>query len=283
MPLSTMKDILKCADDNGFAAAAFDVYNFESANWVVKAAEELNIPVILMFYPDMRNFIPLKIIGNICRMIAESSSVPVGMHLDHSRSFELVVSGIPSGFQSIMFDGSARPFDENAGITKQVVESAGIFGVDVEAELGLVGMGSKKEDFLDTELYTRSEDAKKFVEITGVDALAVAIGNSHGHYVCEPHLDIARLDEINRTIDTPLVLHGGSGIPREQMVESVKHGINKVNIGTEFFAKCRESVGRNMSQGSGSVTNSLQDAGEEVMELVRDRLTLLNPNGFKLA
>ena len=282
MPLFTLKEILECADGNGFAAAAFDIYNFDSASWVVQAAEEEKIPVILMFYPDMRSFIPMDIIGKICRLLAERATVPVGVHLDHSRSFELVMEGIPSGFQSIMFDGSSRPFDENAAITKQVKESARIFGVDVEAELGLVGSGSKKEDFLDNELYTRAEDAKRFVEITGADALAVAIGNSHGHYVCEPHLDIARLDEINRCIDTPLVLHGGSGIPREQMVESVKYGINKVNIGTEFFGKCREAVGKQMTEGSGSVTKSLEDAGKEVKELVRDRLRLLNPAGFRL-
>lgn len=281
MPLVPVKDILKCADENQFAAAAFDVFNFESISWVVKAAEIEKVPVILMFYPDMKTFIPLSTLAAIANDVARNAAVPVGVHLDHSRTFHDVMLGIPAGFQSIMFDGSARPFEENAAITRQVVESAHIMGVDVEAELGLVGSGSRKEDFMDDSLYTDPAFAKKFAEETNVDSLAVAIGNSHGHYVCEPHLDIKRLDEINRTISTPLVLHGGSGIPPEQVTESVKYGINKVNIGTEFFAKTKAAGAQALAEEN-SWLGAMNKAGEEVIPFVRSRLQWLNPTEFRL-
>ena len=281
LPLGSLKDILRCADENQFAAASYDVFNFESAAWVARAAEIERVPIILMFYPDMASYIPLNIIGQVLRMIAEKSSVPVGVHLDHSRSFEQVLSGIPAGFQSIMFDGSALPFEQNAGISKRVVETARIFGVDVESELGHVGSGSNREDFMDSEKYTSVQMAAEFVEQTGVDALAVFIGNSHGNYVCEPHLDIKRLDEINKEVSVPLVLHGGSGIPPEQVRESVLHGIAKINIGTELFAKFKEVSVKELSKPD-NVIQCLSDEGDEIVEFVRGRLRWFNPKGYKL-
>lgn len=281
MSLANVKDIIRCADENGFASAAVDVFNYESARWVVMAAERERLPVILMFYPSMQTFIPMSDIANICRNLAKRAEVPVGVHLDHSNTFEAVMSGIPSGFQSIMFDGSTLPFEENAAITRKVVDSAHIFGVDVEAELGVVGSGSNRDDFMNTGNYTSVEMARQFVELTGVDFLAVSIGNSHGDYVCEPHLDIKRLDEINRAIDKPLVLHGGSGIPAGQMTESVRHGINKVNIGTEFFAKCKSELADKMAGGR-FLLDCLEKAGEEVIELMRNRLRCINPSGYSL-
>ena len=281
MPLSSLKNILRCADENQFAAASYDVFNYESAAWVVKAAEMERVPVMVMFYPDMVSHIPLDIIGKVLRMIAEKSSVPVGVHLDHSRSFEQVLSGIPAGFQSIMFDGSALPFEQNVDISKRVAEAAHIFGVDVESELGHVGSGSKREDFMDPEKYTSVQMAVEFVERTGVDALAVFIGNSHGNYVCEPHLDIKRLDEINNAVSVPLVLHGGSGIPAEQVRESVLHGITKINIGTELFAKFKEVSVKEFSKPE-HVIQCLSKQGEEIVEFVRGRLRWFNPKGYKL-
>ena len=213
--------------------------------------------------------------------LAKQASVPVGVHLDHGKSYDVAVGGIAAGFPSIMYDGSARPFEENLEVTASVVKCAHILGIDVEAELGTVGQGNRKEDFCNEELYTKPEMAKDFVERTHVDSLAVAIGNSHGHYVCEPHLDIRRLDEINKTIDVPLVLHGGSGIPAEQMIESVKYGINKVNIGTEFFEKCKNCVAAHMGE-DGFILDHYKEAGEEVIEFVRGRIARINPYHFTL-
>ena len=276
MGLMDVKSILKMADENRFAAAAIDVFDYQSAHWVVEAAERENMPVLLMFYPDMSWFIPFSTMAAIAVDLARQAKVPVGVHLDHGKSYEIAV-----GFPSIMYDGSARPFEENLSVTASVVKCAHLLGVDVEAELGTVGQGSRKEDFCNEELYTKPEMARDFVAGTGVDSLAVAIGNSHGHYVCEPHLDIRRLDEINKTIDTPLVLHGGSGIPAEQMIESVKYGINKVNIGTEFFEKCKNCIATHMGE-DGFVLDHYKEAGEEVIDFVRGRIARINPYHFSL-
>ena len=281
MGLMDVKSILKMADENRFAAAAIDVFDYQSAHWVVEAAERENMPVLLMFYPDMSWFIPFSTMAAIAVDLARQAKVPVGVHLDHGKSYEIAVGGIAAGFPSIMYDGSARPFEENLSVTASVVKCAHLLGVDVEAGLGTVGQGSRKEDFCNEELYTKPEMARDFVAGTGVDSLAVAIGNSHGHYVCEPHLDIRRLDEINKTIDTPLVLHGGSGIPAEQMIESVKYGINKVNIGTEFFEKCKNCIATHMGE-DGFVLDHYKEAGEEVIDFVRGRIARINPYHFSL-
>ena len=281
MGLMDVKSILKMADENRFAAAAIDVFDYQSAHWVVEAAEREKMPVLLMFYPDMSWFIPFSTMAAIAVDLARQAKVPVGVHLDHGKSYEIAVGGIAAGFPSIMYDGSARPFEENLSVTARVVKCAHRLGVAVEAELGTVGQGSRKEDFCNEELYTKPEMARDFVAGTGVDSLAVAIGNSHGHYVCEPHLDIRRLDEINKTIDTPLVLHGGSGIPAEQMIESVKYGINKVNIGTEFFEKCKNCIATHMGE-DGFVLDHYKEAGEEVIDFVRGRIARINPYHFSL-
>lgn len=281
MALAKVKDLLQLADENKFAVAAFDTYDYASVSWVIKAAELERVPVIIMFYPSMKSFIPFSTIAAIANDLAKTATVPVGVHLDHSNTYEGALSGIPAGFQSVMFDGSALSFEENAEISRRVVDCAKLFGVDVEAELGVVGSASNVDDFLNKDNYTRVEDAVRFVELTGVDSLAVAIGNSHGNYVCEPHLDINRLDEINRSVKVPLVLHGGSGIPPEQVAESVKHGIAKVNIGTEFFAKCKEAVAAEIVN-DGGMWDIFPKAGEEVIEFVRGRIRRVNPLGFKL-
>ncbi|MDR2568866.1 MAG: class II fructose-bisphosphate aldolase [Oscillospiraceae bacterium] len=283
MPFASFKDILKIADDNGFAVAAVNIFNIESAAWLVKAAEIEKIPVICMLYPDPNSFIPMSAVSFACRALAERATVPVGVHLDHCKNFEIAVSGIPLGYQSIMIDGSELPFEENIKITKSVVDCARIFDVDVEAELGCVGSNSSEDELFDKFTYTNPDDVVEFINQTGVDALAVAIGNSHGKYVCEPRLDISRLDEINTAVSVPLVLHGGSGIPKEQMIEAIKHGINKVNIGTDFFAKYKEVIGKHLSVKEGFVLRNIENAGEEMIEFARGKLRVLNPGGYKVS
>jgi len=283
MPFTTFKEILKTADENGFAVAAVNIFNIESAAWLVKAAEIEKVPVICMLYPDVNSFIPMPAVGSACKILAERAKVPVGVHLDHCNTFELALSGIPAGFQSVMIDGSALPFEDNVKITKSVTDTAHLFGVDVEAELGYVGRNSDEAELFDTINYTNPDDVIEFVTETGVDALAVAIGNSHGKYICDPHLDISRLNEINKAVSLPLVLHGGSGIPKEQVVEAVKHGINKMNIGTEFFIKYKEVVGKHLTNEKGFVLGNLENAGEEMIEFARERLKMLNPSGYKFS
>lgn len=155
--------------------------------------------------------------------------------MDHCSNYEYILSAIREGFTSVMADGSTLPFEQNVAFTKEVVRAATVFGVDVEGELGHVGSAGNESDFCNENSYTTPEDAAAFADATGVASLAVAIGSAHGHYVKEPKLDIERLREINEATKTPLVLHGGSGIPQEQLVAAFKNGINKFNVGTEYF------------------------------------------------
>jgi ketose-bisphosphate aldolase len=168
--------------------------------------------------------------------MAKQVKIPVGLHLDHCESFETILGTIKAGFTSVMFDGSKLPYEENVRGTCEVVKAAHALGVDVEAELGKVGIAANKGDFKNEDLYTTAEQAADFVAKTKVDSLAIAIGSAHGYYVETPHLSMTRLKEINKAIDTPLVLHGGTGIPDDQLRQAFKLGINKLNVGTEYFA-----------------------------------------------
>ena len=236
MALEKLSTILKEVDRKNTAAIAFDCMHYESIAWLVNAADELDLPVIVMLYPAMSSFIPLDTFAEITKTAAARAKVPVGLHLDHCESFDMIMAAIKAGFTSVMIDGSKLPFNENVKVTKEIVKTAHALGVDVEAELGRVGFAGNKGDFQDRGLYTTAADAKSFIEQTNVDALAVAFGSAHGFYVETPKLDLERLTEINRAIDTPLVLHGGSGIPDEQLKQSFRLGINKLNVGTEYFA-----------------------------------------------
>ena len=236
MSFEKMSTILKEVDARKTAALAFDCYNYESIVWVIEAAEELKLPVIIMLYPSMDKFISVESFAKITKTEAKKAKVPVALHLDHCDSFDKIMSVIKAGFTSVMFDGSKLPYEDNVRGTCEVVKAAHAFGVDVEAELGRVGFATNKGDFENKDLYTTVAQATDFIDKTKADALAIAIGSAHGFYVETPHLAMTRLKEINKAIDTPLVLHGGTGIPEDQLKESFKLGINKLNLATEYFA-----------------------------------------------
>ena len=237
MPYGTgkIKHYTQEVDRKGTAAIAFDCMHYESIAWLIKAGEELDLPVIVMLYPSMSSFISLESFAAITKSLAKKAKIPVGLHLDHCESFETIMGAIKAGFTSVMIDGSKLPFDENVKVTQEIVKSAHAFSVDVEAELGRVGIAANREDFLDNERYTTVPAAVSFVEKTAVDALAIAFGSAHGFYIETPKLDLQRLTEINAAIETPLVLHGGSGIPDAQLQQAFRLGINKLNVGTEYF------------------------------------------------
>ena len=236
MSFEKVSTILKEADAKKTAALAYDCFNYESIAWLVEAGEQLGIPVIVMLYPGMLETISAKVFASITKAMAKQVKIPVGLHLDHCESFETILSTIKAGFTSVMFDGSKLPFEENVRGTSEVVRAAHAMGVDVEAELGHVGFADNKSDFVKEDMYTTAEQASNFVAKTKVDSLAIAIGSAHGYYVETPHLSMTRLKEINKAIDTPLVLHGGTGIPEDQLRQAFKLGINKLNVGTEYFA-----------------------------------------------
>ena len=236
MSFEKVSTILKEVDAKKTAALAYDCFNYESIEWLVEAGEEMRIPIIVMLYPGMLDAISAEAFAGITKACAKKVKIPVGLHLDHCGSLETILGTIKAGFTSVMFDGSKLPFEENVRGTCEVVRAAHAMGVDVEAELGHVGFADNKSDFVNEDMYTTAAQASDFVAKTKVDSLAIAIGSAHGYYVETPHLSMTRLKEINKAIDTPLVLHGGTGIPEDQLRQAFKLGINKLNVGTEYFA-----------------------------------------------
>lgn len=234
--LVSMKEMLEDAKNNHYAVPAFDVSNYEMMKVVLETCEEEHSPALLMgLGVDLEG----KGLPLLTSMIKEASNyfdIPVCFHLDHATDFDLIKRAIDAGFSSVMYDGSVLDFEKNAENTAEVTKYAHAHGISVEAELGHVGnasVGSISETGSDNdpgETLTVPEEVARFVEITDVDALAVAIGTSHGVYKKTPELRIDRLDEITAICNKPLVLHGGSGTPDDQMQNAIHHGITKINI-----------------------------------------------------
>ncbi len=238
MSVEKVGTILKMADEANTTAIAFNCTDYNTIVSVVKVAEELSKPVICMLYPEhayLKHWTTPKIFVETVRDVAKNVKVPVGIHLDHCSDFDYIVAAMRCGFDSVMYDGSMLPVEENIKNTAEIVKVAKAFGADVEAELGRVGFASTVADQNDTDKYTKPEVAAAFCEQSGCSSVAVAIGSAHGFYKETPKLDIERLNKINAATDVPLVLHGGSGIPNDQLEVAFREGINKFNVGTEFF------------------------------------------------
>lgn len=234
--LVSFKEILQDAFRGHYAVGAFNCLSLEHVLGVIEAAEELRSPVILQLAEVQFPYSPLELMGPMFLDRAARASVPVAVHLDHGQSFETCVRAVKIGFNSVMFDGACLPFDENVRETSAVARMAKAVGVDVEAELGKVGNTSfgtgDSEDHPD--VFTDVEESARFVELTGVDALAIAIGNLHGRYVATPKLNIQRLKEISARNNMPLVLHGGSGTSDEDFKACAHNGISKINVATSL-------------------------------------------------
>ena len=234
MPLAKVGEMLREAKKESRSVAAFNCHNYESIKTVIDAGEALGAPVIVMLYPAVISHIPLTTFALITKDLAAKSKQPVGLHLDHSDDPDFILEAVKAGFQSVIMDASRFDYETNARLTRQVVKAVRPHGVDIEAEVGFVGAAGSAKDYTDAAKYTNPQEAKRFVEDTEVDSLAIAIGNAHGHYIVEPKLDINVLKEINRLTHVPLVLHGGSGIPDGQLKDAVQNGIAKTNYGTDF-------------------------------------------------
>ena len=284
MSLVRVNDLLKHATEHRYGVPAINIFNYESILWAVRAAEREKLPIIIQFFPGFETHIAAKYVSYITKDLAEKASVPVAVHLDHSRTAEIALAGIRDGFPSVMVDGSAKSFDENVEMTKAVVQTARVFGVDVEAELGHVGIGSKLEDFTNADLFTKVDEAVKFVELTGCDSLAVAVGNAHGAYVKTPSLAFDRIAELRAALDIPLVMHGGSDIPDDQLQKSVQLGMSKFNIATEYdrsyYNLTKELYEAGLPRTSGFA--GIKGIEEKMMNFVGAKLQLLNPNHFSL-
>lgn len=234
MALVKMKDLLRCAEEKNIGCGAFSVGNMEMVRGAIRAAEELDTPIILQIAEVRLKNSPLHLMGPMMVQAAKEAKVDVAVHLDHGLTFETVDKALELGFTSVMLDASTLPFEENIARVKAVVEKARKYGATVEAELGLVG-GSEDGSCDHGIRCTDPDDAVVYARETGIDALAVAIGNAHGNYPVAPTLAFDVLEKIHEKVDIPLVLHGGSGITDKDFQRAISLGIRKVNIATASF------------------------------------------------
>ena len=246
MALVKMKDLLKRAEEKNIGCGAFSVGNIEMVKGAIRAAEELNTPIILQIAEVRLKNSPLHLMGPMMVQAAKEAKVDVAVHLDHGLTFETVDKALELGFTSVMLDASTLPFEENIAKVKTVVEKARKYGATVEAELGLVG-GSEDGSCDHGIRCTDPDDAVVYARETGIDALAVAIGNAHGNYPVAPTLAFDVLEKIHEKVDIPLVLHGGSGITDKDFQRAISLGIRKVNIATASFNSLTAHVEKYMA------------------------------------
>lgn len=270
------KEVLLDAQKQGYAVGAFNVENMEMVQAVVEAAEEMHAPVILQTTPSTVKYAGVDYYYANVAAAAKQASVPVVMHLDHGNSFELAVQAFRAGYTSIMIDGSKKEFEENIALSRSVARVCQAAGVSVEAELGKVG---GKEDELEggeDNPYTDPGEAARFVEETGVDSLAVAIGTAHGIYKGEPKIDVERLKAIWEKVSIPLVLHGTSGVPDETVRRCIEAGICKVNYATDLRIAFTRGVKKLLEEAPDIIDPKkyCSEGREEVKRYVMNRIAL---------
>ncbi|WP_339283763.1 class II fructose-bisphosphate aldolase [Oceanobacillus sp. FSL K6-3682] len=255
MPLVSLDELLPKARQNNYAVPAFNVISLEMIISAVKAAEKENSPIIIEYTEGDDTRIPLEYIGRFASDLARKSDVPICVHLDHGNTLKAILRAIKSGYSSVMYDGSALSYQDNAANTKKIVEIAKSIGVSVEAELGTIGPG--EDNFTDPGL------VNDFTKSTGISALAVAIGTEHGVYKGKPEVDLKRLKDISQETDTPLVMHGGSGLDEEIYAKVIDNGVSKINY---YSAMSNKITNR--------IMNELQDASENEPVYLQDAIDL---------
>lgn len=249
MSLVTLDHALSKIGKERYGIGAFNVANMEMVMGAIKAAEELKSPIILQVAEGRLRYSPLHLIAPVMIAAAKAATIPVVVHLDHGSSMEVIAQALELGFSSVMFDGSAYPLEKNIEMTNTVKKMAKKYGASVEAEIGKVG--GSEGDYKSVEvLITSVADAKTFYDNTQVDALAIAIGTAHGLYKEQPKLQFERLEEIAKTIDCPLVLHGGSGLTPDDFKNCIQHKIKKVNIATASFENIAQKVNQRSKEST---------------------------------
>ncbi|MFS0788028.1 class II fructose-bisphosphate aldolase [Shouchella sp. 1P09AA] len=231
---TTTKEVLEFAENTNTAIAAFNCYNAETIQAAVKAAENQNQPVIIAYGERYKDYMNLEAFAAFTKTIAENATVDVALHLDHSYEFDTIRRAVHAGFTSVMFDGSALSLEENIKQTKEVVDFAHEHGVHVEAEIGSMQKGAFSDEEEGDGRLTDPDEAADFVKQTNVDFLAASIGTVHGMYDGDPEIRLDLLDALKERMDTPLVLHGGSGTPEKEVLEAIQKGIRKINVNTEI-------------------------------------------------
>jgi len=258
--LITGHRLLDVANEHSFAVPAFNISDWAMCQGIFEISEQLNSPLIIAIHPDELRHTGVDLMPAVIQR-AHKSSVPVTIHFDHGTTYDQILLAIQSGYTSIMIDGSMLPFEENIALTKRAVDAAHAVGLSVEGELGTIGKtDGEAEDGTATIIYTVPDDAVHFVEVTGVDSLAVAIGTCHGIYPSwmKPELKLDLLKEIKSKVSVPLVLHGGSGNPDGEIAESVVLGINKINISSDIKVAYHEKMREVLQDRGLREPNSIQ-------------------------
>lgn len=277
MSLVPAAELLKRADDGGYAVGAFNCNNMEIIQAIIAAAEAEKAPVILQASQGAIRYAGISYIAAMAKLAAANAGVPVALHLDHGTSFEQVMQCIRTGFSSVMIDGSGLPLEENIALTRKVLDAARAVNVSVEAELGKIG--GTEDDITVSEreaFFTDPEEAGFFVRETGVDALAVAVGTAHGLYRGVPELDFPRLEKIKSVVKIPLVLHGSSGVPDDDIREAVRLGVCKVNIDTNIREVFTVTVRKFMEANPGEIDprKIMGPARDAAAEMIREKIRL---------
>ena len=270
--LVNLNQVLKKAQENRYAVGLFNTTDTDMLEAAIGAAEELRSPIIIGTAEVLLPYGELKLIAPSVVEAAKRATVPVVVHYDHGLTFERCMEALQLGFSSVMFDGSAKPYEQNLAETKEIVKIAHAMGATVEGEIGHVGEAANEDNLL-TDMYTTPDEAESYLNATGVDALAIAIGSAHGVYKTKPMLNIPRLCEIRNRVDVPLVLHGGSGLSDDDFRNTIRNGIAKVNIFTDLCLAgsraMKEASDKNISylDARNLMVNAIKEAVKKKMIL----------------
>lgn len=282
MPLVSVNELLLKADRDGYAVGAFNANNMEIVQAILRAAELEQAPVIMQASQGAISYAGLNFITGMVRIAAEASQVPVALHLDHGTDFDQVLDCIKGGFTSVMYDGSKLPLEDNIALTKRVLSIASPLGISVEAELGKIGGTEDHVHVSEKEaMYTDPEEARYFVQQTGIESLAIAIGTAHGQYKGEPRLDFERLTKIRSLVNIPIVLHGSSGVPDEAIRKAISLGVRKVNIDTNIREAFVGAMRKVIADSPDEIDprKILGPARDATVEIIREKIRLFGSSG----
>lgn len=270
----SLRELYKMAEEKNVGIGAFNTNNLEITQAIVSAAEELSLPLIVQTTPGAIEYAGLKELFGIVKTLIDESAVPLTIHLDHAKKIDLINRCLDIGYKSVMFDGSDLLFENNVSETKKVVDLAHKYGALVEGEIGVVGRSEEGREKV-LQKYTDPDQAVNFVRLTGVDALAVSIGNVHGGPTKEK-IDLDLLKKIDQVVDVPLVLHGASGLSGSDIVQAIKFGIRKINIDTQIKRSFKKGLQENIDDPDKDLRDYLSDAREDAENTIKKYLRLFN-------
>ncbi|BFH10520.1 class II fructose-1,6-bisphosphate aldolase [Paenibacillus melissococcoides] len=281
MPLVSMNEFLPKAKAGKFAVGQFNINNLEFTQAITEAAMEENAPIIFGVSEGALRYMGMEYTVAMAEAAAKKSGLPIALHLDHGSTFEVAMACIRAGFSSVMFDGSHHAYEDNIRLTKEVVKAAHAMGVSVEGELGTIG---GVEDDLEVDeasaQLAKPEEAIRFYEETGVDALAIAVGTAHGMYKGEPKLHYDIIEAVASKIPVPVVLHGGSGVPDESIRKAIAAGAGKINVNTENQVACTAAIREALAKDADMIDprKYLTPARKAMVEVVRAKIRLFGSN-----